>query len=93
MCLAPDSLPDDSVLWLLIVRSSVTRGAIFKFMLSMESGSHVNIPGIDVFPVTAVKIQPDPTSLPSSMTVDGERMAAGAVQCHILPGAGRVMVK
>ena len=57
MCLAPDSLPDDSVLWLLIVRSSVTRGAIFKFMLSMESGSHVNIPGIDVFPVTAVKIQ------------------------------------
>ena len=43
--------------------------------------------------VTNLLLQPDPTSLPSSMTIDGERMAAGAVQCHILPGAGRVMVK
>ena len=91
--LAPDSLPDDGVLWLLIVRSSVTRSSILRFMLSAESGNHVNIPGIDIFPVTAVKIQPDPTSLPSSMTVDGEQIPAGPVQCHVLPGAGRVMVK
>ena len=84
---------DDGVLWLLIVRSSVTRASILRFMLSAESGNHVNIPGIDIFPVTAVKIQPDPTSLPSSMTVDGEQIPAGPVQCHVLPGAGRVMVK
>ena len=87
-------------------------------MLAIESGAHVNIPGVDIFPVTAVKIQvktfpltpsglllsvmslfhpllfqPEPSGLPSNMTLDGERLPAGPVQCQVLPGAGRVMVK
>ena len=30
---APDSCPDDGVLWLLIVRSSVTRASLIKYVL------------------------------------------------------------
>ena len=53
---APDCKPDDGVLWLLIVRPSVTRMSLINFMVSIESGRHVDMPGVDLFPVTAAKI-------------------------------------
>ena len=43
---APDCRPDDGVLWLLIVRHNVTRTSLINFMLSIENGLHVDIPGV-----------------------------------------------
>jgi len=90
---APDCTPDDEVLWLMIVRPSVTRISLINFMVSIESGRHVDMPGVDLFPVTAAKITPDTTGPMSNMAIDGECIPAGPVQAHILPGAARVMVK
>ena len=53
---APDCTPDDGVLWLLMVRPSVTRMSLINFMVSIESGRHVDMAGVDLFPVTAAKI-------------------------------------
>ena len=43
-------------MWLLLIRGNVTRMALIKLLVSLDSGEHVNIPGVDIFPVTAVKI-------------------------------------
>lgn len=77
----------------MIVRPSVTRISLINFMVSIESGRHVDMPGVDLFPVTAAKITPDTTGPMSNMAIDGECIPAGPVQAHILPGAARVMVK
>ena len=53
---APDARHDDGVMWLLLIRGNVTRMALIKLLVSLDSGEHVNIPGVDIFPVTAVKI-------------------------------------
>ena len=53
---APDARHDDGVMWLLLIRGNVTRMALIKLLVSMDTGEHVNIPGVDLFPVTAVKI-------------------------------------
>lgn len=90
---APDCKPDDGVLWLLIVRPSVTRMSLINFMVSIESGRHVDMPGVDLFPVTAAKITPDTEGHPSYMAIDGECIPAGPIHAHVLPGAARVMVK
>jgi hypothetical protein len=29
----------------------------FRVMMEVESGNHANVPGVDLFPVSAVKIQ------------------------------------
>ena len=41
---------------MLLIRGNVTRMALIKLLVSMDTGEHVNIPGVDLFPVTAVKI-------------------------------------
>ena len=53
---APDCRHDDGVLWLMMIRQNVSRLSLIQLMLSLEAGEHVNITGVDLFPVTAVKI-------------------------------------
>ena len=53
---APDCQIDDGVLWLMLVRQNVSRLSLIQMMLRLENGEHVNMPGIDIFPVSAVKI-------------------------------------
>ena len=53
---APDCRHDDGVLWLMMIRQNVSRLSLMQLMLSLENGEHVNITGVDIFPVTAVKI-------------------------------------
>ena len=52
----PDCRPDDGVLWLMIIRQNVTRLGLLALLTGLEKGHHVNTPGVDIFPVTAVKI-------------------------------------
>ena len=52
----PDCKPDDGVLWLMIIRQNVTRLGLLTLLAGLEEGHHVNTPGIDIFPVTALKI-------------------------------------
>ena len=66
----PDCKPDDGVLWLMIVRQNVTRLGLLGLLAGLEEGSHVNTPGVDIFPVTAIKISVGlllPPSLPPSI--------------------------
>jgi len=93
MLAAPECRPNDGVLWLCIVRASVTRMDMMKLMVLIETGQHLDIPGVDIFPVTAVKIQPDQNGPEGKMTIDGESIPCTSVQAQILPSAARVMVK
>ena len=64
MLLAPDCRLSDGVLWLLLIRHNVSRFSLLQMLLSLESGGHLNIPGVDLFPVTSVKISVTSFSLP-----------------------------
>jgi diacylglycerol kinase family enzyme len=63
--------------------------------MDMETGKHVNIPGIEIIPVRAIRLEPldNPTQGAGIMTMDGEMIPTGMVQAHILPSAAKVFVK
>lgn len=57
----------------------------------MENGTHLNIPGLQIIPATGIRLVPhDATGL---LTVDGEVVPYGPLEAHVMPGAGRVMVR
>ncbi|XP_023330241.1 sphingosine kinase 1 isoform X3 [Eurytemora carolleeae] len=91
--LAPSSSQDDGVLWLLLVRESCSRTDLVRLMKEVEHGTHMNMPGVDLFPVSSVKIQPVSEFPESFMSLDGEKIPSGPVQVEVMPGAGRVFVK
>lgn len=53
---APDCSPDDGVLWLLVIRANVSRVSLLQLLAGMDSGRRLSVPGVDMFPVTAIKI-------------------------------------
>ena len=61
----------------------------------METGKHVNIPGIELIPVRAIRLEPlgNPAQGYGLMTMDGEVIPTGIVQAHIMPSASKVFIK
>ena len=61
----------------------------------MKKGKHVGIPGIDIIPVNAVRIEPLENDKDSKgmMTVDGELIESGPLQCHIMQNAAKIYSK
>ena len=70
----PDCRPDDGVLWLMLVRQNVTRLGLIALLTGLEQGHHVNTPGVDIFPVTAVKISVSSLSSLSSSLSPGSSL-------------------
>lgn len=82
---------NDGHLWLMILRRNATKTDLLKVFLSVESGKHVSVRGVDMVKVQAFRLEP--LQQGSHVTIDGEVLDYGPVQARILEGAGRVMIK
>ena len=94
-CIAPHTQIDDNQLCLIIFRGYMTRGNLLKTLIKIEEGKHAGIPGIDIIPVNAVRIEPLENDKDSRgvMTVDGELIESGPIQCHIMQNAAKIYSK
>jgi sphingosine kinase len=85
---SPNSKLQDGVFQILVVRGSVSRYRMARILLGLESGSHVDMPGVEFIACTAYRLEP--LSPGSFNDLDGEVIEAGTIQGHVLPGAWQV---
>lgn len=91
--IAPLSQLNDGIMWMLVIRAGASRQEIFKFLISLSSGTHIpTTPNqyIEMIPVTAFRIEPAGTQ--GHYTVDGERIEYGPIQAEIFSGIAQVLV-
>ena len=90
--IAPESESNDGLLWLLILRDAkMSKSKLIKFLTSLSKGNHINIPGIELIPIHAFRIEP--LCKDGVLTVDGETVDFESIQGHIMPSATYFMVK
>ena len=94
-CIAPHTQIDDNQLCLIIFRGYMTRANLLKAIMKMEKGRHIGIPGIDMIPVKAVRIESMDKNKESEgkLTVDGELIESGIIQCHIMKNSAKIYSK
>ena len=80
---------------LMIIRNGITKKNLIQMMVDVEQGKHVSIPGIEIIPVRAFRLEPlgNSTQGAGIMTLDGEVIPTGLIQAHIMPSAAKVFVK
>ncbi|KAH8271141.1 hypothetical protein KR018_001285 [Drosophila ironensis] len=89
---APESRLNDGLIYLVIIRSGVSRHQLLNFMLSLNSGTHLPVgddPFIKVVACKAFRIEP--TGSDGILVVDGERVDYGPIQAEVMPGLINVM--
>ncbi|KAH8409002.1 hypothetical protein KR009_004990 [Drosophila setifemur] len=89
---APESRLNDGLIYLVIIRSGVSRHQLLNFMLSLNTGTHLPIgedPFIKVVACRAFRIEPQ--SSDGILVVDGERVDYGPIQAEVMPGLINVM--
>ena len=85
---SPNSSLHDGIFQVFIVRSSVSRFRLARILLGFESGSHVDMPGVEFIECTAYRLEP---LAPGSVNdLDGEPIEEGPIQGYVLPAAWRV---
>ncbi|XP_036325922.1 sphingosine kinase 2 isoform X3 [Rhagoletis pomonella] len=88
----PQAKFNDGIIYVVIIRTGISRSQLLNFMMGMSSGTHVPVTNnefIKMVPVTAFRIEPYDNE--GILTVDGERIEFGPLQAEILPGMVRVM--
>ncbi|XP_017088382.2 sphingosine kinase 1 [Drosophila bipectinata] len=89
---APESRLDDGLIYLVIIRSGVSRHQLANFMLSLNTGTHLPVgedPFIKVVACRAFRIEP--TGSDGILVVDGEKVDYGPIQAEVMPGLINVM--
>ncbi|XP_016939128.2 sphingosine kinase 1 [Drosophila suzukii] len=89
---APESRLDDGLIYLVIIRSGVSRHQLLNFMLSLNTGTHLpdgEDPFIKVVSCRAFRIEPNTSD--GILVVDGERVDYGPIQAEVMPGLINVM--
>lgn len=90
---APSSTLSDGIIWLMVIRAGASRQELFKFLVGLSSGTHIpstHNEHIRMIPVTAFRIEP--TGTQGQLTVDGERVEYGPIQCEIFQGISKALV-
>ncbi|XP_055855758.1 sphingosine kinase 2 [Episyrphus balteatus] len=90
---APSAKLSDGTIWLVVIRSGVSRSQLLNFLLNLSSGTHLPSKSnefIKIIPVSAFRIEP--TGTEGIITVDGERVEYGVIQGEIFPNIVNVMV-
>ena len=75
----------------MIIRREATKADLLNIFLSVETGKHVSIRGVDMIKIDAFRLEP--LASDSHVTLDGEVLEYGPIQGHVVTGAGRLMVK
>jgi len=100
MFMAPSSRLNDGVMYLCMIREEmfenkkIPKKTILEFIMKMETGDHIYIPGVEIIPATAFRLEPFKSSHDKGgyLTVDGELVKTEILQAMILPGMVRTLV-
>ena len=83
------SLHSDYILSIVVAFSgNVSRLRLALILITMDSGGHVSMPGVEIIECTAYRLEPITSG--SFNDLDGEVIEAGIVQGSVLPGAIQV---
>ena len=77
-------------------RSGISKKNLLQLLIEMEKGTHLNIPGVEIIPIRAFRLDPlggSSTQGGGIMTLDGELIPTGLLQGHIMPSAAKLFVK
>ncbi|XP_050334164.1 sphingosine kinase 1 [Bactrocera neohumeralis] len=88
----PQAKFNDGIIYVVIIRSGISRSQLLNFLMGMSSGTHVPVTNnefVKMVPVTALRIEPYDNE--GILTVDGERIEFGPLQAELLPSMVRVM--
>ena len=66
---------------------------ITQLLLSLDNGSHVQLPWVTFIPVTAFRLVPENVGIQSYLAIDGEKMDSQPVQAQIMPRKGRIFMR
>jgi sphingosine kinase len=89
--IASKAKPDDSLLWLFLIRKTITRLQMLKLQLGLGYARHELMDCVEFFPVTAFKLEPK--SEGSYIVVDGEVIDYGPLEAQIVPKAINILTK
>ena len=86
---SPKSKLEDGIFQIMLVRGrKISRIYMARILLALESGSHVDMPGVEFIQCKAYRLEP--LSPGSYNNIDGEVVEPGPVQAKVLPGAARL---
>jgi len=92
MFFCPDAKPDDGIIWLVIIKDTITRKEGMLWMLNAGSAGHLHSQSTIIVPVRKFRFVPSqPES--AAMTVDAEHLAGGVVQGVVRTPQVQIMVK
>jgi sphingosine kinase len=83
----PGASLNDGVLTILVVRN-ISRGSLLTMLLDIDSGGHINHPGVEVYKARAYRLEPHTEE--GLYSLDGEVVEYGPIQGEVQPGAMRV---
>ncbi len=93
-CFARDSRPGDGVLWLVLVRASISRMELLRWFASLSEGVSTDFSeAVDLIPVRAFRIEPIDPLEGCVLSLDAESVPFGPVQGRIMPRAAKLKAK
>lgn len=87
--IAPTATFSDGLIYLLIVRTPVTRMQLLNIVGQLETGAHVRNRAVELVAVKAFRLEPLESE--GNLVVDGEKVKYGPIQGRVVPGAARIM--
>lgn len=90
----PLSKTADGLITILLVRGNVSRYRLTMILLALETGTHVNLPGVEWIQCTAYRLDPvrGNNIRETYNNIDGERVEPGPIQGYVHPKAIRYFI-
>lgn len=91
---APESKLNDGIIWLMIIKNTISRKELTSFLLDMTYGTHIpkhDNPHVKFVQCTAFRFEPLSKLKTGIMNVDGETVEFGPIQGEIVPGILKVI--
>ncbi|TRY77141.1 hypothetical protein TCAL_04036 [Tigriopus californicus] len=89
--IAPSCDPNDGLLWMLIIRKEAKKTDLCKIFIEVETGKHVKIEGVDMFPIIGFRLEP--TNDNGCLSLDGEVLETRAVQGIVRPKSWKTLTR
>ena len=90
-CIAKDCRPDDGLMWILILKSGISKPDLAKVMVDMDNGLSVENEFVELIPVQAFRLEPKDNK--GYLVIDGEVIQTQRVQAQIKPSFGKILSK
>ena len=88
---APHSELADGIIWLAYITSKVSIKNLLRFLSSLESARHIDLPYVKIIPVRAFRLEPLTSG--GTLSIDGEAFDSQPCQVQILPSMGKIFIR